>query len=433
MVVPKFSRFDSSRWLASQVAKNLWLSLKTPQPGSLAPRPDHVPPELAIDFDFNSPCKQEEDVPLAWKRLHAGPDIFWTPRNGGHWVATRAEDIEAIQRDTDHFSNAEINIPSKTKALRLLPAEADPPEHGPFRALLAPAFSPKAVAGLEDEIRALAIELIEGFRLRGECEFVTDFARHLPIVTFLRLVDLPLEDRERLLNWTELAMRASKPGLKMKGYLGLSRYLSNVIRERRAKPGKDVISKVATASIDGRPLTFDEVQGMLTLVLFGGLDTVSGVLGYTTHFLAQSPAHRRQLLDRPELIPNAVEELLRRFSIVNNARIMTCDFRYKGILLKKDEQIQLPSVLYGLDDRKYQNPLDVDFTRTRILHSAFGSGGPHRCMGSYLARTEIRVFIEEWLKRIPEFSIKPGEQPRAISHIVNTVDYLPLVWKTGDA
>lgn len=428
MVVTKFSRFDSSRWLASQVARNFWLSLKTPQPGSLAPRPDHVPPELAIDFDFNSPGKPGEDVPLAWKRLHAGPDIFWTPRNGGHWVATRAEDSEIIQRDTDHFSNAETNIPSKTKALRLLPVESDPPDLSKYRALLIPFLTPKVVAGLEDKVRALAIELIEGFRLRGECEFVTDFARLLPIVTFLRLVELPLEDRERLLNWTELAMRASKPGPRMKGYLGLSRYLCNLILERRAKPGNDLISKVATASIDGRPLTFDEVQGMVTLILFGGLDSVSGLLGYSTHFLAQSPAHRRQLVEHPELIPNAVEELLRRFSIVNNARIMARDFRYKGILLKKDEQIQLSSVLYGLDDRKYQNPLDVDFTRTRIMHSAFGSGGPHRCLGSYLARTEIRVFIEEWLKRIPEFSIKPGEQPRAISHIVNTFDYLPLVW-----
>jgi cytochrome P450 len=186
---------------------------------------------------------------------------------------------------------------------------------------------------------------------------------------------------------------------------------------------------MVNARVDGRDYTPAETFGMMINVIFGGLDTVAASMSFIAKHLAEQPALRRRLVQDPSLAPQAVEEFLRRFGIPNTARIIAHDFDYKGVALKAGEQILLPKVLHGLDERMYPDPLTVDLARPPSRHAAFGDG-PHRCVGAGLARMELKVFLQEWLQRIPDFGIKPGERSRSSSGNVNGMMFLPLVWPT---
>ena len=387
--------------------------------------PDHVPRELVVDFDYMAPPGAQDDVHLAWKSLHAGPDIVWSPYYGGHWIATRGEDIEAMQKDHTRFSHRNVNIPPNNE-MQIVPLELDPPEHTAYRNLITPAFLPQAIASLENDVRSLAVELLDKIAPRGECEFVAEFAKILPIVIFLRLAELPVSDREQLLEWAEWAVRGDfeRRNDSQRALVG---YISTWVEKRKADGGGDLVSLIANAQIEGKLISQERMFGMFIVVLFGGLDTVASMMGFIARFLAENPAHRRQLIENPELMVSSVDELIRRFGVANTARLITQDMEYKGIRFRKGDQIQLPNALHGLDDRKFSNPLAVDLTRKPVIHAAFGNG-PHRCPGSFLARTEIKVFLQEWLKRIPDFHIREGDKPRCGSGSVNGMLYLPLAW-----
>lgn len=399
----------------------------------LAARPSNVPPELVVDFDILNPPGGTDDVHLAWKKLHDGPDIVWTPHHGGHWLVTRGDDIDFVQKNHDPFSMTEASfqkalLPPGSATYKLLPLEADPPEHTPYRAIVMPWFTPKFIGGLEQQVRSLAIEMIDDFKPRGGCEFIGDFALQLPIAIFLALTNLPAEDRLKLLEWTEYVTRGT-PDQHVEGFRQMNAYIGKLVAARKADPGSDLISSIVTAKINGRPITDDEIFAMCRVVLFGGLDTVASSMGFIAHFLATHPAHLRQLIDDPALIPGAIDELLRRFGVSATGRVLTRDFDYKGLRFNQGDRLYVFGAMYGLDDRKFENPLEVDFTRRNPIHAGFGSGA-HRCPGSYLARTEIRAFLEEFLKRIPSFQVKPGEKVSFSPGQVQSVRYLPLVWDT---
>ena len=390
--------------------------------------PPHVPQELVFDFDLYNVPGVEDDYQLALKQLHnqGRPDIFWTPRNGGHWVVTRGEDMYGFFADHEHFSSHTLTVP-KLRHEPLFPIFADPPEHAAYRALIAPAFSPKAVAGLEGKARALAIKLAEELAPRGGCEFIADFAQHLPIEVFMGIVDLPTEDRTMLLGWADAMVRPDTPETPLQTIQKIFAYMGEKIAERRAKPGDDLISQLTRGQVFGRPLTDHELVGMCSLVLIGGMDTVASAMGFAAHFLANSPEHRRQLIEHPELIPKAVDELLRRFPIVNQGREVKKDYQYKAIPFKQGDMIVMLTTLHGLDERKFPDPLKVDFNRPTPIHSTFGNG-PHRCPGSNLGRTELKVFLQEWLKRIPDFHLAPGGKAGMRSGVNGTIYRLPLAW-----
>jgi len=390
-------------------------------------KPDHVPASLVRDFDYRDFPGHDRDVHLAWKQLHDGPDMFWSPRHGGYWVATRADDIDVMQTDHERFSYRHITVPPQKDFPPLAPLEFDPPAHGPLRAIVSPAFGPKPMQAIEADLRKLSAGLLDQIQPQRECEFVDAYAKRLPIVTFLRLVDLPLSDREHLLRLTEMSVRPRSDADTHQAFKGLHEYTQKWIRERRAQPGSDLFSKIVNATIGNTPLTDEQTAGMLSNVIFGGLDTVAAALSFPARCLAENPEVRAQLRADKALIPAAIEEFLRRFGIPNTAREITHDFEYKGVPLRAGDMILLPKTLHGLDERRYPQPLQLNFKRSRNLHAAFGSG-PHRCPGSFLARMELKIFLEQWLERIPDFHIAPGQQPRTSSGPVNGVLYLPLAW-----
>jgi cytochrome P450 len=311
--------------------------------------------------------------------------------------------------------------------MRILPIESDPPEHGAYRAIINPALGPKRIAELGHRARSLAVDLIEGFRGRGHCEFMADFAKHLPIVVFLSLVDLPENDRMVLLSISEKMHHSPSLEERRRAFLELNRYLDFWIDERRRSPGEDLISRIVNARIEDRAMSEEEIRGYLSTVLFGGLDTVASTLGFVALFLATHPGHRRQLMSEPALIPRATEELLRRFAVAAPARVATHDLDYKGVAIKSGDSVQLAGLLHNLDEKRFSDAMTVDFHRQIPALGTFGFG-PHRCPGSVLARTEVRIFLEEWLPRIPEFSLKPGERPQYAGGMGVSIVNLPLTW-----
>lgn len=391
-----------------------------------AERPAHVPSSLAFDFDIYALDGFEPDVHGAWKRVQdEKPPVFWTPHYGGHWVVTRGEQIREIQENYADFSHREMFIPRGVIPFSI-PVQLDPPQHGPYRRIFAPAFLPRALVDVEAKARRVAIEIIEDLAPRGECEFVADFAGAMPIIAFLTMLDLPQEDYAYL---RRLAVYMSKPThpKSPEAWAEISAYVRRLIEARKASPGEDLVSRILTATIDDRPLSEGEVFSMCLLLLGGGLDTVVSMTTFIARFLAENPDHRRQLRVQPQLIDRAIEELARRFGTTNTARLVTRDRVFAGVELKKDEMIVAPNPLFGLDETINPAPMAVDFERERSQHAAFGSG-PHTCPGAVLARREIRIFLQEWLPRIPDFRIKPGTRPRFTTGVVNSAAELWLTW-----
>lgn len=396
---------------------------------TLAAVPAHVPADRVVDFDFHAPPDGEYDMITPWKRLQdGGPDIVWTPRNGGHWIVTRAEDIAFVQKNHDPFSMREVTLPAGAKPMRILPLESDPPEHTDYRSLFNAALSPKVVRAMEPALRELTVSLIEGFRQNGACEFVGEFALKFPITIFLKLIDLPADDVDELLAWTEQVTRPTKPGDLEEGFRKTNGYVSALMAARRAKPGDDLVTQIINAQVFDRAITEAEARSLILLLLFGGLDTVASGLGMSVYLLARTPSLRKQLAERPELIPNAVEELLRLHAPSSTARVVSRDFEYKGVVFKENDRVYVRALLHNLDERKFTDPLQADFERKNAgEHASFGNG-PHRCAGAMLARKEFTVFLEEWFKRIPDFSLKPGARPTFKYGMVNCITSLPLVW-----
>jgi len=393
--------------------------------------PAHVPPERVRDIDLYDLPGASEDVHLAWKRVQdQNPDIFYTPRYGGYWVVTRAELLNEIWPDHERFSSRSIAIPRIEGAPAQLPIEADPPTHQYFRAPVSVALSPKAVRTLTDRARALAIELIERLLPKGQCEFVRDFAAHLPMEIFLSIVNLPASDREWLIARAEIMTRGGKVEAKQQALGEIFGYLERWLAERAQHPAEDLLSRILQIRVGDRTITHEEALSECALVLFGGLDTVAGTMSFIARFLALHPEQRRRLAREPELIPHAIEELLRRHSIPTISRVLTRDVTLDGVTMKAGDLVQLTTVFHGLDERAWPNPLEVDFNRDIHEHMAFGRG-VHKCPGANLARAEIRVFLEEWLKRIPEFSIATDDHAVTATGAVAGVLHLPLVWPAG--
>jgi cytochrome P450 len=408
----------------------------------MAERPAHVPPERVVDFDIYNPPGVEAGFHAAWAALHAQgvPDLVWTPHNGGHWVATRGRLISAVYEDYARFSNRtmlvpKLPMPDGRDARHIVPSYIDPPEHRPYRNLLNSTFAPKAISTIEGKIRDIAVALIEKVRACGRCDFISDYAEMLPIQVFMSLVELPLSDAPMLKSWAEritnprkgASVEETRHSIEEAHEL-LHAYLAPHIEARLGGDGDDMFSRMINGRIGDRPLTKSEMRDMCTQVMFGGLDTVVNSLGFVMLHLATTPAHREALAADPAGIPAAIDEFIRRYPVVTVGREVRDDMVLDGVQLMRGEMIMAPTPLAGLDDRLNERPFDVDFERPCIEHTSFGNG-VHRCPGAQLARTELRITLEEWLARIPGLEVAPGARVSFRGGVVGRIEKpLPLVW-----
>ena len=348
-------------------------------------------------------------------------------------VVSRFEDVAAALRDPETFSS-EIDL--KLGNIRpMIPQQLDPPEQKTYRRILDPLFSRKKMEALVPAIRSHASALIDQFVDKGECEFDSAFAIPLPCTAFLSLFGLPLSELPTFLEIKDGIIRPQKFNPDMTKAEEIRRstsqrmyaYFEDEIARRRGNPGDDLLGDLLVAEIDGKKLDHNEILDICYLLLIAGLDTVTATLGCNIAYLAANPDQRRRIVEKPALIPGAVEELLRWETPVTAVpRVARRDVTIQGIEVKAGEIITFLIGSANTDDAHFKNAQAVDFERERNIHMAFGAG-PHRCLGSHLARMELQVAMEEWHKRIPDYSIKPGETP-IYSAGIREVMYLPLVW-----
>jgi camphor 5-monooxygenase len=399
------------------------------------PRPENVPANRVVDFDLYNPPTNEIGFHEAWMQLQeeGRPALLWTPHNEGHWIAARGEMLGEVFSDYERFSARAYVVP-KSVGLQhqMLPVFLDPPENAPFRTLLTRIITPKRINAMADKIRDQAAIMINAVLPDGGCDFITAYAEQLPVHIFMQLVDLPLEDLPKLKFWTDCTVHLNRELNYEQAKKAIYDYLDPHLQARLGSHRTDVLTLIVNSSVNDRLLTRDEMLNISMQVLLGGLDTVVNFLGFAMLFLARSPSHRREIVSDPTIIPAAVDELLRRFPVVSLAREVKYDMEYDGVHLKKGDMIALPTPIAGTDDAYNSDALNVDFKRGGRQHVTFGKG-PHFCLGAYLAKMEVRITLEEWFSRIPEFEVKGSSKITFRGGLVVGVNSLPLVWESDCA
>lgn len=366
------------------------------------------------------------DRQVGWNALRdAGPVVFVD----GWFYLTRRDDVLAALRNPELFSSRKA-FDVLGSPLPLVPIAFDPPEHTRFRKILQPFFSPHTLSEALPALQKQALDIVESVAAKGECEAMADIAIPYPSQVFLTLFGLPLEDRERLIAWKDsviaLADRPSLEGADLTPALELFAYLTEAINARRADPGPDVLSQVLTGD---DPLDDAEAIGLSYLFVLAGLDTVTSAMGSALLTLARDPGLRAMLRADPGQLGVFVEEIVRLETPAPLVpRVTTAEVTIGDITLPPDTQVRLCLGAINRDDSDAISANQVVMDGKVHRHWGFG-GGPHRCLGSHLARIELTLIVGEWLQRIPDFSLAPGYEPEIVFP-ANTfaLDRLPLQW-----
>jgi cytochrome P450 len=381
---------------------------------SSAAMPAHVPTDRVIDFDlYNVSAGRRDFMEEAAAVRIAAPNIFYTLRNGGHWVVVGYEEFSEIAKDTETFNSTPYRIPSESNEPRLIPLHLDPPIHTAYRAVLNKFFTPRSVMSLADHIRSSAIHLIDAVVNQGHCDFVASFAEVLPVSVFLKLLGLPLDRLPEYRHAAKVYLGSPDFGARRQMGNWIIGELSTEIKQRQNEPGDDVISQILTADIDGRPPTFEEAINFCMMLFLAGLDSVTVSMTYGVRHLAEDQRLQAWARANPRKIPDLTEELLRRYGVAQPARTVTRDVEVGEVSMKKGDRVLLLAAAVNLDPAIFENPEVVDPERPKAPHMAFNAG-PHRCVGMHLARVELQTAYEELLSRIPTFRVDP-EGPQTIS------------------
>jgi cytochrome P450 len=362
-----------------------------------------------------------------------GPVDFDGDPSGAVMVLTRTE-VEEVLRDTETWSNATLIMGS---AEPVIPVGTDPPLHAEYRRLLDPAFSPRKMRALEPSVAAHTNRIIDRFIAAGSCDFSADLSIELPCMTFVDLFGFDRADLPKLIYWKDVMVRPNTIAgdweagyaLQQREAVVIYEYLNGVVAERRANPGDDLITSLTQAEIDGgRKLTDNEIVRCCFQLIAAGLDTVTISLQAIMTYLVEHQQTRQKLVDDPSILDNLIEELLRWETPVQSSspRLATVDTVVGGCPIKAGTVV-MPMLASANVDPIDPDATTVDVERGDKRHLAFG-GGPHRCLGSHLARMELRVVIREWHKRIPEYRLKPNTDIVWNSSPLRGVDHLQLAW-----
>lgn len=366
-----------------------------------------LPPiDWATDFDHTDPRWSEDPYPI-WDDLRGRCPIAHTERFNGVYFPTRHQDIRDIAYDTEHFSSRRVVVRSGSiPNLPAPPITSDPPAHRPARMLLLPAFAPKAIAQLEPRSRDVCRKLVDGFVTKGGCDAAADYAQHIPTQIIAHMMGIPEEDGDQFRRWIHMALVAGikDPSQAVQGLTEMSVYFKQQIALRREKPGSDLISTLLAAEMEGKPVSEEHVVSTLRLILIAGIDTTWSAIGASLWHLATHPEDRARLVAQPELMPTAVEELLRAYAPVTMARVVAKETELGGCTFKEGQMVLLSFPSANRDPEVFADADKVILDREDNRHVAFGLG-MHRCIGSNLARQELQLALEEWLRQIPEFSV----------------------------
>lgn len=403
-----------------------------------APGPaDHVAPELVRDFDIFALPPGVEDPIAHWATLVGDdtPPIFYTPCNGGHWVLLDYEHIREAYRDHARFSTYQTPVPPIEPYPVMQPQGVDPPEHKRFRSLLAPLFTPAAIARMENEIRRHARELIAPFAGRGRCDFVREFSAVLPTGMFLHLMGMPEERLAEFHALSDVFMRSNDEAVRAANIADIYAVIDDHLAWRATHPGDADLASVLLGARDehGQPFPHQDLLNCGFLLFVAGLDTVTSTMTCIWRFLATDETarhHLRASLANRERLSAATEELLRINAVANLYRRVQQDLEFHGVRMRRNDRVVLPNSIANRNARVFANPTTIDLEREVNTHMTFGVG-PHRCIGAHLAKAEIMVSLQEWLVRIPDFRLEPGVGIEAYTGPVMGMRNLPLRWSNS--
>jgi cytochrome P450 len=366
---------------------------------------DHLSDELA------------QALPETMARMRRLCPVARSEEHGGFWVVSSYDEALAVAQDWATYSSAHgLSITTSPGVVRNLPVEADPPEQYIYKRLVNPFFTPSAVARWEPRTRDLVNELIDGFigdegAGQGRAEFMDAFARPLPSRSFFQLaVNAPAQDLDKVSYLASTSSTPKDPRAR-ECWLGLHQWVRDFIAQRREQPPRgDVVDAIIAADIDGRPITDDEIVGTVQLLILGGLETTAGALGLAMVRLCRDRELQRALRDNPRLIPAAVEESLRLDpSFVSVGRTAVKDAELAGHAISRGDKVLIHWASANRDGGEFPGPDHFDLARERNRHLAFGAG-PHRCVGSSLARMNMRIALEELLRRLDDITLDGGPE-----------------------
>jgi cytochrome P450 len=389
----------------------------------------------ASDFDVLAP-EYVADPFTIWDQLRSACPVAHTDRRGSTWLPTRYADVTAMAHDVEHFSSLEVAVipfegePPDEPLLPygLPPISSDPPLHTWTRRLLLPWFSHRRVATYEAMTRGLCRGLIDGFASEGRADAAADYAQQIPVRVIAHILGVSPDLADTFTGWVRDVLEfADDPERRARGVQGLLNYFIAEVALRRDEPGEDLLSELLRTEVDGAPMEESLVLGAAALVLIAGVDTTWSAIGSSLWHLAAHPEDRARLVGDPALMDLAVEELLRAYSPVTMARVVTTDVEFEGCPMKAGDRILMNFPAANRDPEVFDRADTVVLDRAHNRHVAFGSG-IHRCAGSNLARMELRVALEEWLARIPEFHLDGEDEVTWAGGQVRGPRRLPVVF-----
>jgi cytochrome P450 len=382
--------------------------------------------DWATDFDHGSPA-YNNNIHQIWDDLKAaGCPIAHTERYGGVWLPLTHDLVKEIAYDPTRFSSLTPVVQQLKPSEALLedpdalgapigpvpPISSDPPFHADARRLLLPAFSPKVIDPLRKEVEEICNKLIDDMGDVDAIDAAVQYTQHIPVLVVAQMVGLPLSDADRFRGWVDMVLGgigAERSEERLAQFMAMDEYLTKHIEEHIENPQDDLTTYLLNAEIFGEKLSPRHVFGTILLLIIAGIDTTWSGIGSSLWHLASNPVDRRRLVENPDKIPTAVEEFLRAYAPVTMARMVTDDMEFHGVQMKKEDRVLLPFPAANRDENQFANPAVVDIEREENRHAAFGLG-IHRCIGSNLARLEMNVAIEVFLKRFPDFELDMTEQ-----------------------
>ena len=415
-------------------------SIMTFGSSGVAPRPTHVPESAVRDFDIHRDSALQTDPHARiLELLPTLPPLFWTPRNGGHWLAINHRNVVTVLREPERFSSSLVSPKHREAMMAMMPEGVprmpqmtpifmDPPDHGRYRIPLQRVFSPSLMVALKPRMEAMAHELIDAVIDQGHCDFFSAIAEQFPVRVFLQMMGLPTD---RIAEYRALVREIFEPVEDRAAQATRGRRMIDAMEEtilaRREEPRDDLISVLWALEIDGKPMTLDLMEDYCSLLFLAGLDTVINGISYGIRHLAMDSQMQARLRADPDLIVEATEEMLRRYTFSGGIRRVTHDTTLDGHALREGELIVTYLAAADLDSTEFVDPASFDPLREHKAHLAFGAG-PHRCVGSHLARVELQTLYRVVLERLPLFRLDPDQPPQFHVGMMLAVTSLPLCW-----
>ena len=370
------------------------------------------------DWDHADPA-YNQNAHQIWDQLRGECPVAHTNRYGGAWLPVSHADVSAVARDTDHFSSEGAVLANKPPRDQWIstapiggapPITSDPPFHADARRLLLPAFSPQVVAEWEPEIRRLCNELIDNMGDSPNVDSAVQYAQNIPVYVIARMLGLPLEDSDYFRETVHMVLEeiGAEFGERQGGFEKLEEYLTRHVQDHIDNPKDDLIGFLLNARIYDQPLSPQHVVGTIILLMVAGIDTTWSSIGSSIWHLAQHPDDLARLVKEPELLPTAIEELLRAYAPVTMARIVKADAEIGGCPVKQGDSVLLPFPAANRDPQVFPDADKVIIDREENRHVAFGLG-IHRCLGSNLARLELRLAVEVFIQRFPQFQLADAQ------------------------